>query len=51
MKTLMVHDYAYKGYLIRELRAGGYCIVRDGHCIQHFVASIAAARALIDLLG
>ena len=48
---LTSRDIAYRGYLIRAYRDRGFTILHGAHCIQRFVASVADARAIIDLLA
>jgi hypothetical protein len=41
---------AYKGYLIIELRGGGFCIKKDGYTIQNHTGSVVSAKSIIDQL-
>lgn len=41
-------DTVYRRYFIKPLIAGGFCIVRDGHCIQNYVADVNDAKVIID---
>jgi hypothetical protein len=48
---LLAREIAYRGYLIRAYRDRGFTILHGAHCIQRYVASVADAKAIIDLLA
>ena len=47
----LARDIVYRGYLIRAYRDRGFTILHGAHCIQRYVASVADARVIIDLVA
>jgi hypothetical protein len=51
-RTRTTWPVVYRGYLICTYidPSRGYRIIRDGHTIQNFVATVTEAKQIIDML-